>query len=362
MVAAFELEEAVREARARTGVPGVAAGLWRDGALELAAGGVRELGRPEPVTVETPFRIASVTKSFTATALAQAGLLDARRCELLSHTAGLRPESPAPLPEACAGLWSYSNAGYWRAAAAFPDYSAAVRELVLEPLGLAASGFEEPERPARGHVQQGETGHRPVADDAYPVERRASGGLWSTAGDLVAYGVAHGDGFAELHEPRAEALGASYALGWWVRDGVLEHEGSVAGYQSLLLVAPEQRLVLAVLTNSWRGSGLIRRVVEALGVHRASDKLSRDGAAGADAVGRYALDGVEALVEPAPDGLRVSESEDDPVTGGRRTLRYPAAPVGDGLWGFARGTLMSHRLDFPRPGVARIGWVALPRA
>ena len=28
---------------------------------------------------------------------------------------------------------------------------------------------------------------------------------------------------------------------------------------------------------------------------------------------------------------------------------------------FAGGTLMSQRLDFPRPGLARIGWVALPR-
>ena len=42
--------------------------------------------------------------------------------------------------------------------------------------------------------------------------------------------------------------------------------------------------------------------------------------------------------------------------------RLPAEPLGGGVYGFAGGVLMSHRLDFPRPGVARVGWVALPRA
>jgi hypothetical protein len=56
-----------------------------------------------------------------------------------------------------------------------------------------------------------------------------------------------------------------------VRDGaggstVVEHEGSVAGYQSLLLLVPAERIALAVLTNSWRGSALIRLVVEELGL------------------------------------------------------------------------------------------------
>ena len=52
------LAEIVRGARARTGVPAVAAGLLVGGRVELAADG--------PVEVETPFRIASITKWFTA--------------------------------------------------------------------------------------------------------------------------------------------------------------------------------------------------------------------------------------------------------------------------------------------------------
>ena len=361
----FELEKAVREAREKTGVPGVAAGLLRDGETVFAADGVLELGRNEAVRPETPFRIASITKPFTATLCAASIGLDERLPALLSHTAGLRCESVQPLPQEAIGLWSYSNAGYWEAAAACgAPFDAAMATHVLEPLDLAATGFAEPESPARGHVQEGESGHRAVSVDSYPAARWPSGGLWSTAADLLRFAAHHLDGApSELHEPRGNALGARYALGWWVRehaDGTttLDHEGSIAGYQSLLLLVPAKSLALAVLTNSWRGSGLVRRVVDALGLfpHPVSVVSAHD-----DIDGDYALDGTEATVETTGDGVVISEAETDPVTGTRRSLRYPARPIGDDVYGFARGTLMSHRLDFPRPGLARIGWVVLPR-
>jgi CubicO group peptidase (beta-lactamase class C family) len=356
MKSRFSLEDAVREARERTRVPGVAAALHADGQTRLCADGVRELGRDEPVDVETPFRIASITKSFTATLVAECGQLDARRRGLLSHTAGYRPESSELLPEPCRGLWSYSNAGYWEAGASLGvPFEAALRERVLEPLGLAATGFAEPGSPARGHVQQGETGHRAVPRDAYPAVRVASGGLWSTVGDLVSYGLAHCRRWPELHEPVAAALGADYALGWWVRDGVLDHEGSVAGYQSLLLLVPARELVLVVLTNSWRGHALSRRIVEALGVAPAP---RRDATGEAfPPAGRYALDGVEVSIERD----LIVEREPDPVTGAPLERRYRVSRLGDGVYGFARGVIMGHRVDFPREGVARVGWTALPR-
>jgi CubicO group peptidase (beta-lactamase class C family) len=321
------LAEIVRDAQARTGVSGVAAALHADGLTTFAG------------LHERPFRIASITKSFTATAVSIAGLLDDRRRALLSHTAGYRPERPEPLPPECAGLWSYSNAGYWEAVNAFDgEYSEAVRELVLDPLGLRHTGFETPDDAVLGTLP-GDV----VADPSYPEERRPSGGLWSTVGDLVDYGLAHCSHWPDLHEPVGEALGAGYALGWWVRDGVLDHEGSVGGFQSLLLVIPSKQLVLAVLTNSWQGSGLIRRVVEELGV------MPRSRATGRFEGGRYELDGVSATVR----GQWVNERETDPVTGARVERRYRPS---------LRATLMSHRIDFPRTGVARIGWVALPRA
>ena len=178
----------MREARAATGVPGVAAGLLRDGETVFAADGVLELGRSEQVQVETPFRIASITKPFTATLCAASVGLDDRLRALLSHTAGLRCESAELLPPAAAGLWSYSNAGYWQAGAACgAPFDSALAAHVLEPLGLAATGFAEPAAPARGHVQEGESGHRAMSEDRYPAARLASGGLWSTVGDLLRF-------------------------------------------------------------------------------------------------------------------------------------------------------------------------------
>src|SRR3954469_8239400 len=108
-------EESVRAARERAGVPGVAVALHAQGETRVATAGVLELGRDDPVEATTPFRIASITKSFTATLLAASKRLDERTRALLSHTAGLRPEAPEQLPDSCRGLWSYSNAGYWEA-------------------------------------------------------------------------------------------------------------------------------------------------------------------------------------------------------------------------------------------------------
>ena len=378
MVPVFsELGEIVRDARARTGVPGVAAGLLVDGETVALADGVLELGRAEPVRPETPFRIASISKPFTASLALSCLEPDERLRALLSHTSGLRCERAEPLPEGAEGLFSYSNAGYWAAgeasaAAGGTEFADAMAERILAPLGLAATGYVEPRAPARGHLQEGESGHRPVPVDAYPVARRPSGGLWSTVGDLLAF-AAHQLGGpgplgdeqrAAMREPQSEALGAGYGLGWWVRDAggriALDHEGSIAGYQSLLLLVPDERLALTVLTNSWRGSGLVRRVVEELGL--SAGVTGRNGVRPQAVSGRYVLDDAEAVVEEAPDGLFVQESETDPVTGARIALpRARARELGGGVFGYAGGPLMSHRLDFPRPDFARIGWVVMPR-
>ena len=383
MVPAFQLEEIVRDARARTGVPGVAAAAFVDGRVVAAADGVLELGRTDPVRPETPFRIASISKPFTASLSLSCLEPDARLTGRLSHTAGLRCEQAEPLPEGAEGLFSYSNAGYWAAGAACEaatgmSFADAMAARILTPLHLAATGYEEPRAPARGHVQDGETGHRAVPVDAYPVARRASGGLWSTTGDLLAFAAHHlggpgplsAEARAAMREPRSAALGGGYGLGWWVRDAggraALDHEGSVAGYQSLLLLVPEERFALAVLTNSWRGSGLIRRVVSDLGVSAGAppprSEEPQTGVRPPDVAGTYVLDDAEAHVEASAAGIFVQESETDPVTGARIARpRIEARELGGGVFGVAGGRLMSHRLDFPRPGFGRIGWLVLPR-
>ena len=369
------LAEIVRVARARTGVPAVAAGLFAGGEIEQAADG--------PVTVGTPFRVASLTKWITASLAVTCLDLDAPTAAgpppraLLSHTAGWRPESPEPLPKQAQGLWSYSNAGYWvvgeecTRALGMP-YAEAIRRRILEPLGMGSSSFERPDGAALGHIQEGDTGQHPVGREHYPAQRHPGGGLWSTVEDMLRF-ASHQLGGpgplsvgqrAELLVPQARALGGEYALGVFRRRlaggiEVLEHSGSVAGFQSLLLLVPAEEVALVVLTNSWRGNSLIQRVLRELGL-----EPETAAATGAEPEpGRYTLDGDEALVERAAGGWRVSEAATDPVTGARVELRpYPVEPLGDGVYGFAGGYLMAHRLDFPRPGIARAGWVALPRA
>jgi CubicO group peptidase (beta-lactamase class C family) len=369
------LAEIVREARARSGVPAVTAGLLVGERAEFAADG--------PVEIDTPFRIASITKWFTASLAALLLDLDApagpggeSAGRLLSHTADLRQNSRQLLPEECRGLWSYSNAGFVFAGdacatAAGMSYSMAVQERLLDPLGLENTVFEQPETAAPGHVPDGGMGHRPAPEVVYPERRRPAGGLWSTVGDLLRFG-AHQLGragplsaaqLAAVREPRAEALGGRYCLGCWSRelDGgrlAFDHEGSVGGYQSLLLVVPGEETALALLTNSWRGSGLIRRVVRELGLVPAA----LEGSSGARvAPGRYELDDAVADVMEQTGRLRVAESETDPLTGVRiERPAYGVDPLGRGVFGFAGGLLMSHRLDFPRESVARIGWTALP--
>jgi hypothetical protein len=94
------------------------------------------------------------------------------------------------------------------------------------------------------------------------------------------------------------------------------------------------------------GSALIREVVEHSGLAPPPTKPTAD-AGPVD--GRYGLDGFEAVV--ARDS--VTEIEGDPLTGVPVERRYPLS---------SDATLMTWRSDFPRPDVARIGWVALPRA
>jgi hypothetical protein len=131
-----------------------------------------------------------------------------------------------------------------------------------------------------------------------------------------------------------------------VRDGVLDHEGSIGGFQTLLLLVPEDKIVLAVLTNSWRGSALIRHVVEDLAL--VPRPPARQAPGDRSVNGRYALEDFEAIVARGS----VTEKETDPVTGARVERRYALR---------TDASLMTWRSDFPRPGVGRIGWVALPR-
>ena len=151
-------------------------------------------------------------------------------------------------------VWSYSNAGYWLAAAfaaAVGDapYETLVEERVLTPLGLTATSFV----PAKG--------------ESYPRARRASGGLVSTVADMLTLAQAvGGDVFARQRQHIAERPGGGYGLGLACeRVGDVEiwgHEGSWNGWRSTLLAVPSESVAIVVLAKGAATAKPVRELAD----------------------------------------------------------------------------------------------------
>lgn len=191
-------------------IPGLVYGIVADGQLvHVGAFGVKDLESRRPVTADTLFRIASMTKAFTALtvlklrdngqvrldALAEEYVPEMRGWkyptadsprirvrDLLNHTAGFVTDDPwgdrqTPLPESeftqllRAGVpftrppeiaYEYSNLGFALLGRTITNvskrpYAETITDTLLRPLGMTSSGF--------------------VADAA-PLERRALGYRW----------------------------------------------------------------------------------------------------------------------------------------------------------------------------------------
>ena len=234
------LDDAFRAMRVERRVPGMAWGVVRDGALVHAAGeGTLRDGESRLPDERSVFRIASMTKSFTAATVlllrdegrlrlddpagthvpalagwgsptADAGPITIR--QLLTMSAGLPTDDPwgdrqqaLPLDAFEALLrahpvvaWTpdttfdYSNLGYAIlgrviTAVAGEEYGDVVRARLLDPMGLASTGFHEHEVPAEalahGYAREGDSLIR-EGRDAYGAFA-SMGGLSSTVGDLA---------------------------------------------------------------------------------------------------------------------------------------------------------------------------------
>jgi CubicO group peptidase (beta-lactamase class C family) len=237
-----ELQDALTSFTARQGLPGAAAGVLVSGELAWSGGaGFADLGTRQGPGAGTLFRIASITKTFTGTAVMQlctAGRLNlddpavthlpelreagspfgpiealtVRR--MLSHESGLRGEPDGtdwsvPAYEGAAertlgraaqiavmvpphSQHKYSNLAYQLlgeivarvSGVPYPQY---IRDEILHPLGLASTSLEPlaPELAARrasGYFRQPYTDGFQPAPVMPPVG--AEGGLWSCVSDL----------------------------------------------------------------------------------------------------------------------------------------------------------------------------------
>lgn len=291
-------------------VPGAALLVLRDGEALVRRGfGMAELESRRAVTTTTAFRLASVSKQFTATAvllLAQDGRLDiddaARRWlpelpgsasavtlrHLLSHSSGLvdyedlmDPADPRQVHDAdvlnlLAGTpesyfpagtaYRYSNSGYALLAlvverASGRRYADFLHERIFAPLGMRAVAFEagRSEVPERAYGYSLIDGHWQRTDQSTTSAVLGDGGIYASIDDLARWDAALHEGRL-LREPwRSLAVTpaiatdepdvAFYGFGWRLQDDLQWHSGETIGFRNVILRWPARRFTVVLLTN-----------------------------------------------------------------------------------------------------------------
>lgn len=308
--------------------PGAAVLVAMDGRLLVSKGyGLADLDARTPVTPHTNFRLASVTKQFTAMAtmlLVQDGKLRLDETltdifpgfpaygarvtvrHLLTHTSGLRdyedfvPDSQATQvldadvlrrmssldsTDFPAGArFRYSNTGYAmlamvvekRAGVRFADF---LKTRIFDRVGMPWTVAREDGRAA---VQRRAFGHS-RRDGAWLRTDQSStsavlgdGGIYSSVAELYRWSNALetrellADSLRTLlfrRGLRADSAGADYGFGWYLdtRNALprTRHTGSTIGFRNAIIRYPSLRATVIVLTN--RNNANAAALAEALG-------------------------------------------------------------------------------------------------
>lgn len=255
--------------------------LWEEGRIDLDAPANDYLRAFQVTRARAELRPATVRHLLTHTSGIGywRSLADLRRP---GPGAGVQADRIVPLADFYRGglpqevqpgtKWVYSNHAFAALGQIVEDVSGQpldtfYRERVLDPLGMGHTSLSHSERDrselATGYVMR-RGGLVPVAAKAIPAP--GSGGLYSTAADLGRFldflvhpeqsGVLRPSTVATMFEPqfqpdpRLPGMGLAFDLG---RDGAIRtasKTGTVAGFHSMLALAPDQRIGLVVLTNT----------------------------------------------------------------------------------------------------------------
>jgi CubicO group peptidase (beta-lactamase class C family) len=308
-----DYERWLRALQAERRLPSVSAAVFVRGepVWQLAVG-LADVAAGREATPHTQYRVASITKTFTATAVMQlrdTGAVDLaapvaeyvreladRRVtvkDVLSHASGLQREQPGaqwepisflPHDELLARLrevervlepreeWHYSNLGFTLlgeivARTSGQPYASYVEERLFGPVGLEATTWDPSQRAAVGyHVE-------PWTDvvhvEAVPDLGRASssGQLWSTTGDLARWAAFLRDPDPEILRPETAAemrrvqtiadhvaWKRGYGLGLMLwRDGdrlFAGHSGGMNGFLANVAFETRGWTGAAILTNA----------------------------------------------------------------------------------------------------------------
>lgn len=311
------LDRLVATAQAGQRIPSVSAAVFRDGeVLWRAALGAADTARGEDATPDHAYRIGSITKTFTAVCILQ--LRDAMVLDLddplrthlpevpagptvrdaLSHLSGFQREPPGEIWETLlpptregllAGLedaervlrpgesWHYSNLAFGLLGEIVArrnegEYEDVLRARVLEPLGLARTGFDPSPPRATGYYVDPYADRVTVeADPAAAGPIAAMGWLWSTVDDLARWadflvtgrdGVLAAATLDEMARVRTMADEATWSVGWGLglelyRRGervFVGHGGAMPGFLAAICVHRPERTGAVVLCNTGAGA------------------------------------------------------------------------------------------------------------
>ncbi|CAL9516038.1 Tyrocidine synthase 3 [Streptomyces sp. enrichment culture] len=320
-------------------VPGLALAVIRDGDVAAVEGhGVLAAGGDTPVTERTLFQVGSISKHVTALAvlrLADAGVVDldadiARYLtswrldddpaapgrvtlrHLLGHRAGLarhrsvgfRPGAPLPaLLDLLEGrppvstprvrrelppgeVFRKSSTHYWVLQQILEDvtgeaFEPLMRRLVLDPLGLADTSFDQDHPHTAGlPVALGHDAHGTPLEGGWRTRAHlAAAGLWTTAADAARFTVAVRNallGAPDALVPQATARellagepGTFYGLGTIVDDSgddlEFGHGGEPSGYWNMAISRLHGGTGFVALTNADSGKAVVKHLTAELG-------------------------------------------------------------------------------------------------
>lgn len=303
-------------------IPGLAMAIVRHGAVVRATSyGFADLEESRRATPETPFLIASITKTFTSVAvltLVEEGKVDlddpigkyveqlpqpwraATVRQLLQHTSGINsftahetPPCPTGAPAtqprdaiaevACLPLdfepgtaWSYSDTGYLLLgllieARSGQSYADALRERIFAPLGMEATHLLGTRAVAAAIGYERGLELRPGPQLEGGIEF-ASGGLVSTVLDLARWAAALGS--PEMLTPAtwasawtpAAAGDAEYGMGFALKPVAgrrhVGHSGGGPSAATVLAHFPDEGVSIILLTNTNQPRLAMRELAE----------------------------------------------------------------------------------------------------
>jgi CubicO group peptidase (beta-lactamase class C family) len=316
-----ELCKLVESKMAEHHVPGVSYGVLKNGNRMVRSFGVTSIEDPQPITPDTVFPIASISKTFTTTAIMR--LIDQGKMELkapvrtylpdfkvqdeaatrevsiwnlVTHTPGWEGQIAGqdrgldslnffvqgmrefPQISKPGSVWSYNNAGFTLAgrvieAVTGKNIHETLREIIYTPVGLkrasSLTGEAMTYRFAMPHRQRAQTGQTEVIHNfSLPVDTTA-GGIATTLNDLLTYAEFHLGALDQMKTPQMKknSTDDEIGLGWHLRrlNGVLTaaHGGTLGGHTLHIQLVPERSLAFVILTNHADGWRLIQEVERA---------------------------------------------------------------------------------------------------